>query len=209
MPYLSFEAQAKTDCRTATYTIHLCSTTSDVCQKHEAPEKYFLLCKQGCKNYNQKWSCPPNTPTFSSFSEGWNNLYIIFLHVEMKFYSDIKNPYLRVKAANTMLKSRADRFVRMLCKTEGRPITSGSCRLCKPCHYKKGEKCAHPDIMAYSYEAMGINVDGLVYECFGRHLLWYRKGFIPEYTSVVCGFLSNQSIPLEYLKEVYLETIEG
>lgn len=189
------------------YTVELCISSVKLTMKHQNVEKFTKLCKHGCKNYNQKWSCPPNSPSFSSFSQGWKNLYVIFFRTEMHPFSDIKNPYLQIKAANMMLKSRADKYIRKLCKDEGRVISTGSCRLCKPCHLKNGEPCAHPNIMTYSYEAMGIDVDALVFDCFGKHLLWYKNGCIPEYTSVVCGYLSNQDIPLEVMRDLYLETI--
>lgn len=208
MNYLSFIAEAESSLRHFCYSVELCVTRAEKAIDYQNTVLFNDLCQRGCKNYNQKWSCPPNSPTYSSFSQGWNNLYVIFLHTEMQSFSDIKNPYLRIKAANTMLKSRADRFIRKLYEDGGRPISTGSCRLCKPCHYKLGEVCAHPDVMTYSYEAMGIDVDALVFECFGKHLLWYKKGYIPEYTSVVCGYLSNQIIELNTLQDIYLQTVD-
>ena len=51
--------------------------------------------------------------------------------------------------------------------------------------------CAHPDIMTYSFEALGINVTDMVRDLFGIPLLWNRKNQLPEYTSVVAGLLSK------------------
>ena len=204
----SFTAMARTQTRETFYAVELCKTTLWHSVHYQNIEKYRALCKFGCKNYNRKWCCPPHAPSFSSYIQPWHNLCVVFLHVEMIYFADIKNPYLRVKAANSMLKSRADKFVRKLSETGGRAISSGSCRLCKPCHYQKNEKCAHPDIMAYSYEAMGVNVDALVQDCFGKPLLWYRNRVVPEYTSVVCGFLTNDAVSLEKLHDVYLSVID-
>ena len=61
--------------------------------------------------------------------------------------------------------------------------------------------------MAYSFESLGINVDALVKEYFKKPLLWYKKGSVPEYTSVVCGLLTNEDLSLDILKELYLKTI--
>lgn len=69
---------------------------------------------------------------------------------------------------------------------------TGSCRLCKPCHKKLNEPCAHPDIRTFSYEALGVNVSSMVHDIFGIDLLWYAKGSLPLYTCVVAGLLSNQ-----------------
>ena len=65
-------------------------------------------------------------------------------------------------------------------------------RLCKPCHKKLNEPCAHPDIRTFSYEALGVNVSSMVHDIFGIDLLWYAKGSLPLYTCVVAGLLSNQ-----------------
>ncbi len=70
--------------------------------------------------------------------------------------------------------------------------STGSCRLCKPCHKKLNEPCAHPDIRTFSYEALGVNVSSMVHDIFGIDLLWYAKGSLPLYTCVVAGLLSNQ-----------------
>lgn len=207
MNTLKIDSSAKSGRRIINYTLELCEADIFSCLKYENPRVFGVLCQQGCKNFNRKWSCPPNSPTFSAVSQRWEKLFIFFLHVEMTHFADVKNPYLRVKAANSMLKSRADKFVRKLSETEGRAISTGSCRLCRPCHYQKNEKCAHPDIMAYSYEAMGVNVDALVQEYFGKPLLWYRDKVVPEYTSVVCGYLTNDSISLEKLQGIYLGVI--
>ena len=208
MTRIGFIANAKTKNRCFSYSVRLCMIHSKDAVKHQDHASFIKLCKQGCKNYNYKWCCPPNAPCFEAYINPWQYLYVIQLQVPLKNFVDISNSYLRIKAANTMLKSRADRYVRALCQKEGKAISTGSCRLCKPCHYIKREKCAHPDIMAYSYEAMGINVDALVQECFNSRLLWYQKGSVPEYTSVVCGFLSNQTIPLKDLYNIYLAIVE-
>ena len=132
----------------------------------------------------------------------------MYMRMPLAPFSEIKNKYLRVKAANAMLKSRADRYMRVMADKFGKYISTGSCRLCKPCKCKEGKPCAHPDVMAYSFEALGIDVGALVDRLFGSPLLWYRKGVLPEYTSVVCGLLTNDALCIEYLKEQYLTIIK-
>lgn len=132
----------------------------------------------------------------------------MYMRMPLAPFSEIKNKYLRVKAANAMLKSRADRYMRVMADKYGKYISTGSCRLCKPCKCKEGKPCAHPDVMAYSFEALGIDVGALVDRLFDYPLLWYRKGILPEYTSVVCGLLTNDALPLDHLKEQYLTSIK-
>ena len=204
---LVFNSIATSTSRVVQYTIELCEASPIECIKYENRSIFSKLCKDGCKNYDRKWCCPPHSPGFSTLAQPWEKLYVVFLHIPMDGFSDVKNSYLRVKAANSMLKSRADKFVRIVSKNNGRAISTGSCRLCKPCHFQKGEPCAHPRLMAYSFEALGINVNAMVTDLFTVPLQWYKTGVMPEYTSVVCGVLTNSSFSLDDLHDIYLKNI--
>lgn len=162
--------------------------------KYENYNKFSYLCKIGCKNYNRKWSCPPFSPTYTNESRGYKYITVCLLSMELEQFSYIKNDYLKVKAANSILKSRIDRSLRSLVKDGMKNISTGSCRLCKPCKCKNNEFCIHPFERAYSFEALGIDVSKLVNDLFGFELQWYKKGFCPSYTSVVGGLLLNEKI---------------
>lgn len=153
-------------------------------------EYFSRLCLEGCKNYNKKWSCPPLSPDYSFFSRGYQYLTLFVLCMEMEQFGHIKNGYLKVKAANVMMKSRIDRYLRTKLEM-GRMISTGSCRLCRSCKLNLGCPCAHPEKMAYSFEALGVNVGALTDAVCNHKLLWYSPGKLPLYTSVVAGFLSN------------------
>jgi len=122
-------------------------------------------------------------------------------------FAYIKNDYLKIKAANSILKSRADKYLRRIASKYGKYISTGSCRLCRPCKCKIEQPCAKPETKTYSYEAMGVDVDVLVERYFNNKLLWYKRGKLPEYTSIVCGLLSNNLYSLETLRNEYMELI--
>jgi len=189
------------------YSLDIFVCAPNDCLKYVDVEKFSALCKIGCPNYDRKWSCPPFAPTFTDFVSGWNKLFILFLRTEMSQFAYIKNDYLKIKAANSILKSRADKFLRYLAATYGRYISTGSCRLCKPCKRKMGLLCAHWELMTYSFEAMGVDVSKLVCELFQKPLLWYKPCCLPEYTSVVCGLLTNVEIMADDLRKEYLRYI--
>lgn len=93
------------------------------------------------------------------------------------------------------MKSRVDKLLRNYpLAEEHKFISTGSCRLCKPCRCKVGEKCANPDSMTYSFEALGIDVGAMTEELLNFQLMWYKKGNLHQYTSVVAGLLSEQAI---------------
>ena len=47
-------------------------------------------------------------------------------------------------------------------------------------------------MIPFSFEALGIDVGSMTLELFGHRLLWYKKGSVPEYTTVVGGILANK-----------------
>ena len=158
-------------------------------------KKYFdKLCRNGCPNYAKKWSCPPYAPSYAEFFDKYQKLSVVVLGLNMNELAYIKQDYLKIRAANSMLKSRIDKTLRICKKDSEKYVSTGSCRLCKPCHKKIDKPCVHQDIRTYSFEALGINVSAMVQDIFGVSLLWYKKGSLPVYTCVVAGLLSNEKL---------------
>lgn len=203
MDHTKFFCCARTPSAEIPYTVEICCLPPAACVPYIDQARFSALCEKGCPNYARKWSCPPFAPLFTDIALKWKNLYVLFLCTDMAHFSYIKNDYLKIKAANNILKSRADRFIREMSSLHGACISTGSCRLCKPCKCKKEMPCAHPELMAYSFEALGIDVSRMVEDCFHRPLLWYQKHALPEYTSVVCGILTNKALTIDDLKESY------
>ena len=207
MESMEFLYYAITKSASIQYVVEVCSCMPIMCTKYEDGKRFNNLCKIGCPNYSCKWSCPPFAPLFTDISLKWDKLYIIFMHIDLSQFSYIRNDYLKVKAANSILKSRADQFIRKMADMHGSCISTGSCRLCKPCKCKLNMPCAHPSTMSYSFEALGINVGQLVEDLFQTPLIWYKKHCLPKYTSVVCGILTNENLSDEYLQNSYKKYI--
>lgn len=207
MGHTKFFCHAKTSSATIPYTVEICSCTPAACIPYVDQDRFCALCEKGCPNYARKWSCPPFSPLFTDFAMKWKHLYIVFLYTDMSHFSYIKNDYLKIKAANNILKSRADRFIRKMAGLHGAGISTGSCRLCKPCKCKNQMPCAHPDLMTYSFEALGIHVGQMVEDYFQKSLQWYQKHALPEYTSVVCGILTDETLSMDDLEESYMSIL--
>lgn len=202
-----FIARANTKSALIQYNVEFCQISPSECFAFEDTERFRNLCAAGCANYNKKWSCPPHSPSFYDYSYKWNKLYVLYMRINTRQFTYIKNDYLKIKAANSILKSRADRFLREMAKKYGRYISTGSCRLCKPCRCKIDMPCAHPDKMTYSFEALGIDVNALVDMCFQDPLLWYEPQKLPAYASVVCGLLTNEMLSIDDLEDEYFKLI--
>lgn len=191
--------QAQTPSCRIKYFAQIETTTTRSLLKYIDTQTFNECCKSGCSNYEKKWSCPPYAPEYSDYIRNYRLIKVLMLKVELSQFSYIKNDYLKVKAANSILKSRVDKTLRFFRSSDVHYISTGSCRLCKPCKKKINEPCAHPKMMAYSFEALGVNVSLLVQDLFKTNLLWYSKSNLPQYTSVVAGLLYNNNFSEEKL----------
>jgi predicted metal-binding protein len=189
------------------YNVSIVNVLSSNLLTLENKNKYDAMCISGCPNYKKKWSCPPFAPTYRHFVAEWKYQYICYMQIETNQFMYIKSNYLKIKAANSILKSKADKYFRRIASKYGKYISTGSCRLCKPCRCKIGQPCANPETKTYSYEALGIDVGALVELYFKSKLLWYKRGQIPEYTSIVCGLLSNELYAIKLLQDEYFNLI--
>jgi predicted metal-binding protein len=145
------------------------------------------MCKSGCKNYNKKCSCPPYSPSFTVYSKNYDMCKVYLMYIDMKQFNYFNgHGYFKVKVGNGILKPLMDKMLFNYSESKnGRIITSGSCRSCNKC----GLPCKKPNKRIYSFESMGINVSELSEFIFNHKLLWYKNKTIPEYTSILSGYL--------------------
>ncbi len=176
------------------YACEECLVETKYLEKFINKSYFDKLCEEGCPNYGNKWSCPPYAPDYTKFVKKYKFINVFMLYIELKQFDYIKQEYLKVKAANSILKSRIDKALRNSMNENEFYISTGSCRLCKSCKKKVGKSCAYPERRTYSFEALGINVSLLATDLFHRDLLWYKAKSLPEYTSVVAGLLTNNGV---------------
>lgn len=172
-------------------------------------EKTEKACEEGCPNYGKKWSCPPYSKSFLNIVKDYSKALLLCFSTEMKYYLDVKNKYLAVKAANITLKTLIEKCARNIEEyINGYSLLSGSCRLCKPCQCKIKQTCKHPDKMRYSMEATALNVQKLCFDFLEHDLLWYENKKLPKYTSVVVLVLLNQYFDINDLFSIIDKIIE-
>ncbi|SHJ91679.1 Predicted metal-binding protein [Clostridium cavendishii DSM 21758] len=165
-----------------------------------------IRCEQGCQNYNNKWSCPPHSPKYSVISKKFNNAYVFLFYCHLEQFSYIKTPYMKIRVANSILKSRSDKIIRQLEKeSNGKMLANNSCRLCKECSCKtKESKCKKPSKLRFSMESVGLNVESIAMDFFDHKLLSYSKDNVPLYSSVVTTILTNEIIEEDKINELFL-----
>jgi hypothetical protein len=72
-------------------------------------------------------------------------------------------------------------------------LSSGSCRLCKPCNLQNNLPCKHPKEMRFSLESTEIDCNDLSTKLFNTPLLWFKNNKAPEYTCILAGLISNKN----------------
>lgn len=156
------------------------------------------MCQEGCPNYNQKFGCPPLSPSFFDVVKE-KELFFLAMVLELKqFDKENYQEYLKIRIANSILKSRIEKVMRKLEKiTKTKFLSTGACRLCKPCQKKIGKPCKHPHKRRYSLESLGVDCNHLTKEAFNLPLKWYKNKQAPEYTTVICGLPINENNNLE------------
>ena len=160
----------------------------------ENKKQFNLLCKDGCRNYNTKYSCPPYSPNFTNLRIKYMFAHVFFFRVNLKNYPQIYNT---IRMVNTVAKSKQRYAINKISNNllnDNIPhqiLENGSCRLCKKCAINFKENCRHPKIMRYSLESTGVDVDALCFMCFGLPLQWYSNKNFPKYQGVLSAILCN------------------
>jgi len=167
------------------------------------------MCRK-CRNYNNKYSCPPLSPDFESYVNA-EKLLVLLMKARLDQFSAYE-PHFRLRVANAILKPRIEKVMRaMEVHTGTNFLGTGACRLCKPCKKKKGLACSYPDKMRYSLEALGVDCDKLAKDLFNISMQWYKDKAPPEYTLVICALplKDKDARDSSQVKDIMAERLDG
>ena len=156
----------------------------------------FLKCCKRCPNYNKKWSCPEFEFAPLAFWKSFSKikLYGVKMMLDaamrgLKYEGDI---YYFVKS---MIAAEKGRLMQQLWQLERENkgsfcLFAGDCQLCAECAKKRGLPCRNPNLMRYSIESIGGNVQAVTEELLGTKILWVGKdNLVPEYFTLVSALL--------------------
>ncbi len=145
------------------------------------------LCKKSCPNYNNNWCCPPNSPKFDDYSSNFK--YSLILQLKYNLNKDsiaTIHPILRKILSPLLIKLEHD--------LSGLYTDSGNCKLCKLCSCSKNKPCSNPELIRYSMESMGIDLDKLSNDYFYTPLLWNNNSNEGEYCIAISSVLFNDEL---------------
>lgn len=191
---------------TASIVINIAATVTDsrIIAKYEEKPYFDKLCEYGCPNYGCKWSCPPFSPNYSSFLAKYPHIILVLMWCNLDQFHYTKTEYMKVKASNSILKSRMDSLMKDYESAfDGFTLSNGSCRLCNPCNKKKQLPCKKPTKMRFSMESLGLNVEKISNDFFKHKLLWYKEKTAPAYSSVLSCLLTTDETSEKSIDNAY------
>ena len=127
----------------------------------QVDERAKYMCKFGCKNYNMKHSCPPESLGVRDQINKQNNKWAIVFatsHQLPRSYSRYQ-----LKALNHRKELEMQRIcseIDAILDSNGIDhilLSSGPCRQCRDCSMKYGQVCRKPKSRQTSMEAVGID----------------------------------------------------
>lgn len=137
-----------------------------------------------CKNYKNKWTCPPRIPEIDYIKLFYEYQNAALVYCKMMFETMEEFDIIRVESTNIL--HRALLELEEILYKNNKPLAvsfiGGSCKLCKDGCNK--EKCQHPDLARIPLEGTGVNVINLVREALDIDIVFppvnylYRVGLL-------------------------------
>lgn len=150
-------------------------------------EKFLPFCRQ-CDSYNTRWTCPPFD--FDPMTV-WRSYTGLRLYARV-LQADV--PEQPLEGALNALKQEKQLYRTQLQQWEratpdSQMLLAGTCHECPVCEKARGRPCRKPELLRYSIEALGGDVEGCLQHYFHRPMLWGRDGKAPDYFVLVGGLL--------------------
>ncbi|MGQ1909024.1 DUF2284 domain-containing protein [Marinifilum sp. RC60d5] len=154
------------------------------------PDKFNSLCKEGCSNFNKKWTCPPNCPPFTEYAKNFSqiNLHLFYTRTDQFNFIEAKNRGLK---AYNFIKEELQSYLHDIESENNIMIAANSCEICSPCALASGKNCPMPEKIRYNLVAFGFNVNAIMNDLFQYELKWLDKDKAPDYISSLAAILQK------------------
>jgi predicted metal-binding protein len=152
------------------------------------PKEFNAYCKNGCPNHSQKWTCPPNCPSFENYAKDYSKISLYLFYTSPNQLKKVENKAL---SAYNFIKEELQSYLRQIEPSDGKMIAANSCEICKTCGLVSGKECHIPEKMRYNLVAFGFNVSQIMTDLFQHELKWATKDQIPDFVSSVGAILKK------------------
>lgn len=152
-------------------------------------EKFLPACRQ-CPRYNTRWTCPPFD--FDPM-DVWGGYTGLRLYARILDADGAGQPM--DDATEALLREKRLYREKLRQWEQAAPgsqmLLAGTCDQCQVCEKSQGRPCHSPELLRYSIEALGGDVEGCLQYYFHMPVLWGREGRAPEYLVLVGGLLEK------------------
>lgn len=170
----------------------------------EFDERASYMCKFGCKNYNRKHSCPPESlkvlEKIKKKDYRWAIIFATTSQVPDKYST------YRLRALNRKKEIEIQRVCNHLegilnaDNTPHMTLSGGSCKQCQECSNIYGQVCKKPQLKLVSMEAVGIDCQKTLHSA-GFDFQMPQKGSINR-----CGCILTSE---RELSEIHFNSVES
>ena len=152
-------------------------------------EKFLPACRQ-CPRYNTRWTCPPFD--FDPM-DVWGGYTGLRLYARILDADGAGQPM--DDATEALLREKRLYREKLRQWEQAAPgsqmLLAGTCDQCQVCEKSQGRPCHSPELLRYSIEALGGDVEGCLRHHFHMPVLWGKDGAAPDYLVLVGGLLTK------------------
>jgi len=174
----------------------------ELIQSYRDTEKFIAYCEK-CNRYKACWACPP----FDFNTDEYLTVYPVahIIGTKITLSKEIINAYQGKEKCTQISykiiqKVREDLDKKLLNLEQQHPESkaffAGTCHICPIGSCKKiiGYPCISPEKIRPSLEALGFDVSKISAEVLNIEMQWSHNGILPEYFTLVSGFLTKEEI---------------
>lgn len=152
-------------------TEHLMETSWDL----ESVEAYCEMCSK----YNVHFSCPHHEFHIPDYLSPYPHALIVVQSFRDALSSNrtFKQRFLHYRTCIDQALMRTEKHL-----DGSKVLLPGQCRNCMDdCHHTDADTCYHPELIRYSYESLGFNVDSMLRHYFNKKLTFTEGELIYVY----------------------------
>lgn len=185
-------------------------------------EEYHQLRKvrkscQSCGEYGQRWSCPEYGFDEVLFLREFKYMYLIgreYIIPRKDRQKFLSVPMCKEYCVQAMRAINMESWRDLMQLEKDIPgvltLIPGHCEICDlsggKCTRPEGKPCPHTDVMRFSLEGLGFDVDAVSKFEIGMLLRWPQDGHLPEKLCAVMAVMSNEKIPMDKIKSYFKDT---
>lgn len=171
-----------------------------------------------CPNYEKNWSCPEYNFKEVELLKQFNYVYLIAREFEVP-HTDRLTVASTQKVANYAMdvnrRMKVEVWKDLLRFEEEHPGTMGlipgNCEICEfsgegHCAKIDKEVCRHPEMLRFSLESLGFDVDAICKYEIGVLLQWPADGQLPQKIYGIFAVLSVEKLPMDEIRRSFPNT---